>query len=260
MDLANDLDICKKTEISILSDTKLTDEQMQHIDNCESCKALLSQINSMKNDLHKFSVPGIKKGQIADSVMASIKQQKTSVPFPKFKVTHHLGTAAAVAIILVATLVISKPFTNPVSSGNSTSQKTVTNEAAPESEVHMLSKGLAPDTDEGQVQGLYFASPKNFNSDEYDSVEFTTDSASAGGQTPQALNDVLERVQDHGFAQAESKESVFFSGIEFGSNLEENIELANAYIFETKGIPDYFNSADYNSNQEFLAAFEKLQL
>lgn len=107
--MAENKKLCEEIEIAIYSDTELTEEQKNHIENCESCKALLSQISQMKNDLGTVSVPGIAEGQIAKAVMDNIKQQKTSVAFPKFKITHHLGTAVAVAIILVAALIIKNP-------------------------------------------------------------------------------------------------------------------------------------------------------
>ena len=104
-----DKNICEEVQIAFMSDKALTDEQKNHIECCEECKALLSQVNEMKKDLGEFSVPGIEKGQIADRVMEEIKKQKVSSALPKFRLTHHLGTAAAVAVILVAALIIKNP-------------------------------------------------------------------------------------------------------------------------------------------------------
>ena len=100
---------CEEIEIAIYSDTELSDEQKCHIETCESCRALLSQINSMKNDLHSQNFVGIEDGEIANAVMSEIRDIKLALSKPKLKLTHHLGTAAAVVIILVAALMIKNP-------------------------------------------------------------------------------------------------------------------------------------------------------
>lgn len=107
--MTDNKNICEEIQIAILSDDELSDIQKEHIENCEECRALLSQVEKMKNDLCCMSVPGIEEGQITKAVMEKIKSEKTAVPFPKFKITHHLGTAAAIAIILVAALMIKNP-------------------------------------------------------------------------------------------------------------------------------------------------------
>lgn len=107
--MADSKNLCEEIETAIYSDTELTEEQKAHIENCENCRVLLSQVQQMKNDLGTLSVPGIAEGQITKSVMDSIKAQKVSKPFPTFKFTHHLGTVAAVAVILVAALIIKNP-------------------------------------------------------------------------------------------------------------------------------------------------------
>lgn len=101
--------ICEEIEIAIYSDAELSDEQKCHIENCESCRALLSQINSMKNDLRSPELTGIEDGKIASAVMSEIREIKLASSKPKFRITHHLGTAAAVVIILVAALMIKNP-------------------------------------------------------------------------------------------------------------------------------------------------------
>lgn len=107
--MTDNKNLCEEIQIAILSDDELSDIQKEHIENCEECRALLSQVAKMKNDLGSIAVPGIEEGQITKAVMEKIKKEKTSVPFPKFKITHHIGTAAAVAIILVAALIIKNP-------------------------------------------------------------------------------------------------------------------------------------------------------
>lgn len=111
----NSNNICEKIAIAILSDEELSAEYKEHIENCRECQELLSQAKKMKKELSSLSVPGLEEGQITMSVMESIKKEKTSIPFPKFKITHHLGTAAAVAIILVAALMIKNPSEMDVS-------------------------------------------------------------------------------------------------------------------------------------------------
>lgn len=104
-----DKNMCEEIQIAVLSENELSDEQKKHIENCEECRTLLSQVQTMKDDLGSLSVPGIEKGQIADRVMETIKKQKLSSALPKFRIIHHLGTAAAVAVILVAALIIKNP-------------------------------------------------------------------------------------------------------------------------------------------------------
>lgn len=107
--MTDNKNICEEIQIAILSDDELSDIQKEHIENCEECRALLSQVTQMKNDLGSIALPGIEEGRITKAVMETIKKEKTSVPFPKFKFTHHLGTAAAIAIILIAALMIKNP-------------------------------------------------------------------------------------------------------------------------------------------------------
>ncbi len=109
MALTEKRSFCEEIEIAVFSGAELTEEQLNHIENCESCRTLLSQMTDLRKDLSSLSVTGIEDGKIADAVMESIKKEKVSVPFPKFKITHHLGTAAAVVIILVAALMIKNP-------------------------------------------------------------------------------------------------------------------------------------------------------
>ncbi len=107
--MADNKNLCEEIQIAILSDEKMTEKQLEHIENCEECKALLSQILAMKKDMGALSVPGLEDGKITEAVMEQIKKTKNSLPFPKFKVTHHLGTVAAVVIILTAALIIKNP-------------------------------------------------------------------------------------------------------------------------------------------------------
>ena len=107
--MADNKRFCEEIEIAIYSDAELTQEQKQHIENCETCRALLSQVSSMKKELRNLSVPCIKHGEIADKVMQTIALSKKAIPSPKFKITHHLGTAAAIVIIFAAALILKNP-------------------------------------------------------------------------------------------------------------------------------------------------------
>jgi hypothetical protein len=92
--------VCEKIQIAIMSDESLTSEQLEHIENCDECRALLLQINEMKSSLCGLSLPEIREGQITESVMGKIRKEK-SVPFPAVKFTRHIGTAASLLIICV---------------------------------------------------------------------------------------------------------------------------------------------------------------
>lgn len=109
MILAVEKNICEEIEIAVYSDSELTEEQKNHIENCESCKALLSQVSEMKSQFGTLAVPGIAQGSVADSVMNEIKNQRMAAAAPKFRWTHHLGTAAAIVIVLVAALILKNP-------------------------------------------------------------------------------------------------------------------------------------------------------
>ena len=109
MSLADTINPCEEIEIAILSDQELSDEEKKHIESCEKCRSLLSQVSQMKNDIGNLSIPGIADGQITEAVMNRIRKEKEGIPFPKFKLTHHLGTAASIVIILVAALIIKNP-------------------------------------------------------------------------------------------------------------------------------------------------------
>lgn len=107
--MADTKNVCEEIEKAIYSDAELTEEQKMHIENCESCRVLLSQVSAMKSDLGALDVPGIPEGSIADSVMQKIKDEKSASSMPKFRFTHHLGSAAAIVIVLAAALILKNP-------------------------------------------------------------------------------------------------------------------------------------------------------
>lgn len=133
--------LCEETEIAIFSDAELSAEQKNHIENCESCRALLSQINDLKKDLGELDMCGIEEGKIAHAVMSEIRDRKVSASMPKFKITHHLGTAAAVVIILVAALMIKNPSEtdNFSKSNDENASGIVYDDAAEKINYHVLS-------------------------------------------------------------------------------------------------------------------------
>lgn len=147
--MADARNICEEIEISIYSDAELSDEQKNHIENCESCKALLSQVMKMKKDLEGLSVPGLREGDVANAVMSEIAKQKTAVPFPKFRITHYIGTAAAVAVILVAALIIGNPSeTDNFSKNDSDGANTVVFDAP---KTNQIIRGVTSDTNDEET-------------------------------------------------------------------------------------------------------------
>lgn len=89
---------CEKLQKKILLCDKLSQTEKEHIAQCESCRALSLQMEKMLGDLSKMSVPGLKDGSITDKVMTEIKRTK-SASFPRFKITNHIGTVAALVIV-----------------------------------------------------------------------------------------------------------------------------------------------------------------
>lgn len=159
--------ICEEIEIALYSDAKLTDEQKNHIERCENCRALLSQITKMKSDLGAISVPGVEDGQITKAVMERIAKEKASVSFPKFQLTHHLGTAAAVVIILVAVLIMRNPSEPDFE--NESGENAVTF-SAPDENSHVLGAPV-------------------INNDSENDTAVSTEEAAAGKETAEADND-----------------------------------------------------------------------
>ena len=282
MNLADKLDICKKIEIAILSDIKLSKEQKEHIENCESCKALLSQFSTMKSDLAGFSVPGIKEGQIADSVMASIKKQKTSVPFPKFRLTHHLGTAAAIAIVLVAAIIINNP-SNRNGSGNISADKSgvsVTDEQDTQSTTEnklLAAKFSAPGSEKPASGGNTYAesgSPAVINGaaqateeeqnyfryEDYEGMGYVGNDLRKANENSEETDSVEASPEAAYTLDSAASQAVDFSDIEFGDSLEENIKLANERVFELTGKKDFFKLSDFDSNDDFLLTIELAQI
>ena len=97
-------EICEKIEISLLSDEELSDAQKKHIETCDRCRVLLEQNKLMFSDLASLNYTGIEKGLVASKVMENIPKQKIS-GVPKFRLTHHIGSAAAIVIICAAALI-----------------------------------------------------------------------------------------------------------------------------------------------------------
>lgn len=90
---------CESIKEKILLCEELTDAEKEHIANCEECRAASLQTEKMINDLAKMYVPDIKDGELADRVMNEIRDSKI-FHFPKFKLSNHIGTAAALVIVV----------------------------------------------------------------------------------------------------------------------------------------------------------------
>lgn len=90
---------CESLQISVLSDEELTDELKRHLESCGECRAFLQQNSRIKDELSGLGVPGLKDGEIADRVMKEIRTSK-SISFPRVRLTHHIGTAAALVIVI----------------------------------------------------------------------------------------------------------------------------------------------------------------
>lgn len=90
---------CENLQISVLSDEELTDELKRHLESCGECRAFLQQNSQIKDELSGLCVPGLKDGEIADRVMKEIRTSK-SISFPRVRLSHHIGTAAALVIVI----------------------------------------------------------------------------------------------------------------------------------------------------------------
>ncbi len=109
---------CESLQISVLSDEELTDEFKRHLESCGKCRAFLQQNSQIKDELSGLSIPGLKDGEIADRVMKEIRTSK-SISFPRVCLSHHIGTAAAL-IIVIALFAANKGYdlTGMISSKN----------------------------------------------------------------------------------------------------------------------------------------------
>ncbi len=90
---------CESIKEKILLCEKLTDAEKEHIAQCEECRALALQTEKMLSELSEMSVPGIENGMITDRVMKEVRKTKTA-SFPKFKISNHIGTVAALVIVV----------------------------------------------------------------------------------------------------------------------------------------------------------------
>ncbi len=100
---------CESIKEKILLCEQLTDAEKEHIAQCEECRALALQTEKMLSELSEMSVPGIEDGVIAERVMKEVRKTK-SASFPKFKISNHIGTAAA--LVIVVALFVSGRFTD----------------------------------------------------------------------------------------------------------------------------------------------------
>ena len=90
---------CESIQEKILLCEELTDAEKNHIAHCEECREASLQTQKMISDLGKMSVPGIEDGIVADKVMKEIRDSKIFY-YPKFKLSNHIGTVAALVIVV----------------------------------------------------------------------------------------------------------------------------------------------------------------
>ncbi len=107
MEKDNEFDsLCDKVQFFICCDKELDEECKKHMSECTECRAFPEQIKNIRTDLKGLSVPGIKDGEISQRVMKEINASKMFT-FPKIKVMRHIGTAAAI-VLVVALFAINK--------------------------------------------------------------------------------------------------------------------------------------------------------
>ena len=90
---------CELLKEKILLGEELSQQENEHIAQCEECRALFLQTEKMLGDLSKMSVPGIKDGIIADNVMKEIRKTRGAY-FPKVRFSNSIATAAALVIVV----------------------------------------------------------------------------------------------------------------------------------------------------------------
>ena len=260
--MENTRNLCEEIEISLYSDTELTDEQKKHIESCEACRQLLSQIKEMKKDLGVLSVPGIKEGQVADSVMQKVREEKAKskpLSFPKFKFVNHLGTIAAVAVIVVAALIIKNPSDEQenISVKGISEEESVSDSAAQTDETPKFFSAPAVDSAEELPEvddEAADSAAKSLGASEYNSpsLDGTNDSfedkvtlniarneygGSGGGSSYYSVDQESEYASEDEVKMESYNGFIFidhtiFEGIEFCESLEENVILANSLIEE----------------------------
>ena len=97
--------LCENIEISVFSGETLSEDMKNHANRCERCRSFLEQNKQLENDLKALNLTGIKSGEIADKVMSEIPKNSIRKK-PKFNITHHFGTAAAMVIICAVALYV----------------------------------------------------------------------------------------------------------------------------------------------------------
>lgn len=234
-----DRNICEEIEFALFSDSELTEEQKNHIDNCEKCRMLLSQISQMKSDLGSLSVPDLDDGTITKAVMGQIAKEKSGMPFPKFKITHHIGTAAAVVIILIAALIIKNPSHPKL---DNVEDEGVIEFDASEQNNHVLSGISTEETvNDEEVPMLFMA-------------DGLTDTVSENDEAPgSVLRSLPEEQENSGGASPEENKKQKFTAYNYSNN-SEAMPLYDEYTAVEEAAPETENG---NSDG---AAGEKMML
>ena len=91
-------DLCEKTRLSVVLEQELDDSCKKHLQECDKCRAFLDENRRISKELSELNVPGIAPGTVSERVMKEISSSK-ALGFPKFRFTHHVGTAAALVIV-----------------------------------------------------------------------------------------------------------------------------------------------------------------
>lgn len=99
-------ELCESFEECVLSEKELSERLKEHAETCENCRKFLEQYKILDEDLKNFSVEGVDYEKISSSVIHKIRNEKKKSV--KFHFSHHVGTAAAVVIILAAALIYGK--------------------------------------------------------------------------------------------------------------------------------------------------------
>lgn len=249
-------ELCEQSRLAISSGEPLTDAQKKHIESCPECRTFQAEFEKLTSDLASLSVPGISDGQITDAVMSKIRSEK-KLRFPKFKIQNHIGTAAAL-LIVIALFATSRgtQTLNAVSGSKSAEQSIETTDSVPEMAISNAPDSTEDSTAPSSVKSEFetggmggSASTESStesndealksrsipDEDEENSGEqknFTLSSPSSYGYTS---SDTVKSKDD--FTSEYSRENNYdlteagisiFEGTSFSNDFHENVKSANA--------------------------------
>ncbi len=240
----NDTDcsvVCEK----IASDKQLMDTQQAHVEECTECRAFLEQHSSLKKNLCKLSVPGISEGDISSRVMKEIQLSK---PFTShhFKLSRHLGTAAAILIVVGMFAVSNNYDLSSITGINS-------NDKVNNTEMYDAVQNTSNDTEQradkkvivnAKMKPFSDSNTETFDSPQYYSKDLTetekdNKSGSTTAQKPQIM---FSKVTD-GTAQSETDSTVV-------SEEQQNVSKKSIVAAQTT---ESYDPANVESVQEYAA-------